>query len=306
MNTHSLARTTPRSRAALVARIQNEGGSIAQVAAGFGVSERTAYKWLARFRSGGAAALQDRSSRPLQTPGRTCPERERLVLDLRRQRKTSPQIARALRMATATVARILKRAGLHRLKRLDPPEPPNRYERARPGELLHIDVKKLGRIRGRVGHRIHGDRTIRGRGAGWEYAHVCVDDASRLAYVEVLDDERSETTAAFLVRALEWYRRQGIRVERILSDNGGNYRSYEFKGCCLRHRIRHLFTRPYRPRTNGKAERFIQTLLREWAYARPYTYSHFRIRALRPWLRYYNHRRPHGSLNGQPPISRLR
>lgn len=306
MNVHSLARTTPLSRAALVARIEVEGWSVAQAAAGFGISERTAYKWMARFRSGGTDALQDRSSRPLRSPTRTCPEREKIILELRRQRQTGPQIARALRMTLATVARILKRAGLHRLKRLDPPEPPNRYERARPGELLHLDVKKLGRICGRVGHRIHGDRTTRVRGAGWEYAHVAIDDASRLAYVEVLPDERAATTVAFLKRALEWYRQLGIRVERILTDNGGNYRSYDFRGFCLSRGIRNFYTKPYRPRTNGKAERFIQTLLRGWAYARPYTYSHFRRWALRPWLRYYNYRRPHGSLDDQPPISRLR
>jgi len=209
-------------------------------------------------------------------------------------------------MPKATVARVLRRAGLHRLRYLDPPEPPNRYERKRPGELLHLDVKKLGRIGGRVGHRIHGDRSTRIRGVGWEFVHVCVDDSSRLVYAEVLRDEKGETTVQFLERALAWFRSLGVRVERILTDNGANYRSQVFRLACLRRRIKLLYTRPYRPRTNGKAERFIQTLLREWAYARPYTYSRLRARALKPWLRYYNQRRPHGSLDGLPPISRLR
>jgi transposase InsO family protein len=209
-------------------------------------------------------------------------------------------------MPKATVARVLLRAGLNRLRFVDPPPAPRRYERKRPGELLHLDVKKLGRIGGRVGHRIHGDRSQRVRGASWEFVHVCIDDASRLAYAEVLHDELGVTATGFLERALAWYRQHGIRAERILTDNGACYRSHTFRRLCLRRSIRLLYTRPYRPQTNGKAERFIQTLLREWAYARPYRHSCLRTRVLTSWLRHYNERRPHGSLDGLPPISRLR
>ena len=306
MNAHSLARTTPFSRAVLVGRVVKEGRTIAQTAAAFGVRSRTVYKWMARYRLEGAAGLRDRPSRPHRSPAKISSEREELILRLRRSRQTGPQIARGLRMPTATVARVLKRAGVHRLRLLEPPERPRRYERKHPGELLHLDVKKLARIAGHVGHRIHGDRTKRIYGAGWEFAHVAIDDACRLAYVEVLADEKAHSTVGFLQRALAWYRAHGIRVQRILSDNGSNYRSHIFRGFCLRRSIRVLKTRPYRPQTNGKAERFIQTLIREWAYARPFMHSRFRIRALQPWLRYYNHRRPHGSLDGKPPVSRLR
>jgi len=306
MNAHSLARTTPLGRETLVNRIVREGRSVSQAAAQLGVSARTAYKWLARYRSEGAAGLRDRSSRPHESPAKIDHGREQVILTLRRSRHSGPQIARSLRMPKATVARVLKRAGLHRLRYLDPPEPPNRYERKRPGELLHLDVKKLARIAGRVGHRIHGDRSKTIEGAGWEFVHVCIDDMSRLAYAEILPDERGCTASAFLRRALAFYRQHGIRVERVLTDNGSCYRSHLFRCLCLRRSIRLLKTRPYRPQTNGKAERFIQTLLREWAYARPYTHSRFRARALTPWLRHYNQRRPHGSLDGLPPISRLR
>ena len=305
MNVHSLARTTPLSRALLVERVA-KGRSVSQTAAQLGISTRTAYKWLARFRLEGATGLRDRSSRPHESPARTDPARQELILMLRRSRRSGPQIARSLRMPKATVARVLQRAGLHRLRYLDPPEPPNRYERKHPGELLHLDVKKLVRIAGHVGHRIHGDRSTKIRGAGWEFVHVCIDDASRLAYVEVLPDELGSTATAFLERALAFYRQHGIRAERVLTDNGPCYISERFRRLCLKKSIRMLKTRPYRPQTNGKAERFIQTLLREWAYARPYTHSRLRTRALNPWLRYYNQRRPHGSLDGKTPISRLR
>jgi transposase InsO family protein len=253
MNVHSLARTTPVSRAVLIGRVLEEGRSIAQTAAAFGVSTRTVHKWLARHRAEGAAGLRDRSSRPRRSPTRVSAEREDLILRLRRSRQTGPQIARGLRMPKATVARALKRAGLHRLRLLDPPEPPNRYERKKPGELLHLDVKKLARIAGHVGHRIHGDRTKRIYGAGWEFVHVAIDDASRLAYVEVMADEKGPTTVAFLQSALAWYRAHGIRVQRVLSDNGSNYRSHVFRRYCLQRSIRVLKTRPYRPQTNGKA-----------------------------------------------------
>jgi transposase InsO family protein len=207
-------------------------------------------------------------------------------------------------MPPSTVAAILKRAGLGRLRDLDPPQPIVRYERERPGELIHLDVKKLGRIE-RIGHRITGDRRSRSRGAGWEYVHVAIDDASRLAYVEVLANEQADTTAAFLRRALAFYRRHGIKVERVMTDNGSAYVSHLFAELCQARRLRHLRTRPYTPRTNGKAERLIQTMLREWAYFRPYRSSAKRTAALPRWLDYYNLRRPHGSLNGEAPITRV-
>ena len=209
-------------------------------------------------------------------------------------------------MPRSTVARVLQRAGLQRLKLLEPRKPVIRYERKRPGELIHLDIKKLARIAGRVGHRIHGDRSKRIYGAGWEFVHVAVDDHSRLAYAEVLADEKGATATAFLERAVVWFQRYGIRVERVLTDNGPCYLSHAFQLACIRHGIRALRTKPYRPQTNGKAERFIQTLIREWAYVRPYRNSKLRTRALRPWLSHYNLKRPHGSLGRKPPISRIR
>ncbi|MDB4967034.1 MAG: Integrase catalytic region [Myxococcales bacterium] len=218
---------------------------------------------------------------------------------------TSALIARRLRMPAATVKRIAARAGLNRIKALEPKEPVVRYERSRAGELIHFDVKKLGRI-GRPGHRVHGDRTTRVRGIGWEFVHVCIDDATRLAYVEVLGDERGVTAAAFLHRAAAWYRKHGITVERVMTDNGSGYVSLEFRRACAELAARHIRTRPYRLKTNGKAERFIQTLLREWAYALPYDTSDGRTKALRRWLSFYNRHRPHSSLNGKSPWERLR
>jgi transposase InsO family protein len=305
MNIHSLARTTPRSRALLVQRVVAQKRSVAATADAFGVSPRTVYKWLARHRVDGREGLRDRSSRPHRSPRRLQAARVELVVQLRRCRQTSPQIARSLKMPRSTVSRVLRRAGLHRLKYLQPLEPARRYERRRPGDLLHVDVKKLGRIAGRVGHRIHGDHSRGVLGAGWEYVHVCIDDRSRLAYVEVLPDERKLTAVGYLERAVAFYRRLDIRVKSVMTDNGSAYLSRMFAMACQWLRLRHLRTRPYRPQTNGKAERFIQTLLREWAYARPYRHSWMRTRALRPYLRYYNHRRPHGALDGRPPISRL-
>ena len=306
MNVHSLARTTPKSRALLVHRVLAEGRGVVVTARGLGVSPRTVLKWLARYRSSGLPGLQDRSSRPHRSPARLERRRVSLILQLRRCRQTTPQIARNLRMARSTVARELRRAGLHRLRLLQPPEPPRRYQRRRPGSLIHLDIKKLGRIGGHVGHRIHGNRARRVRGIGWEFVHVCIDDASRLAYVEVLPNEQGPVAAGFLERAVAFYRQLGISVREVMTDNGSAYISRLFAAALHRLRLRHLRTRPYRPRTNGKAERFIQTLLREWAYVRAYTHSWQRTRALDPWLRYYNLRRPHGSLGGQAPFSRLR
>jgi transposase InsO family protein len=269
-----------------------------------GISVRTGYKWAKRFREEGEAGLEDRSSRPNQMPRLTPPDRADLILRLRQCRLTGREIARKLKMPRSTVAAVLARAGVSRLSDLEPPEPANRYEHERPGDLVHLDIKKLGRIE-RPGHRVTGNRAVRSRGAGWEYVHVAIDDASRLAYVEVLANEQAETTVAFLRRALIFYRQHRIRVRRVLTDNGSAYVSQLFAQLCQQRSIAHKRTRPYRPRTNGKAERFIQTLLREWAYKRPYASSARRNAALPRWLGYYNQRRPHGSLGGQTPITRV-
>lgn len=307
MNIHSLARSCPASRELLVRRVRVEHWKVSDAAAAAGVSERTAHKWLCRHRSDGKAGLSDRSSRPHRMPTKTPPDWEAQVIELRRShRMTSPHIARRLRLPKATVCRILHRAGLSRLSVLDEKPPVRRYERKHPGELLHIDIKKLGRIHG-VGHRITGDRATAERGykVGWEFVHVCIDDASRVAYVEVLDDEKTLTSMAFLRRAVAWFERQGIRVERVMTDNGSCYRSRDFAQLCVELELKHIKTRPYTPRTNGKAERFIQTLLREWAYVMPYSSSKLRLRALPRWLLYYNRRRPHCALAGRSPFERL-
>jgi transposase InsO family protein len=303
MNIHSKARLTPVGRVQLVEAMISGAWSADQVLEM--VSERTAYKWKARFRAEGEAGLIDRTSRPLRIPRLTPAERVQVIVELRRHRMTGLEIARRLRMPRSTVAAVLKREGLARIKDLEPPPRVVRYERDHPGELIHLDIKKLGRIE-RVGHRIHGDRRTRVRGAGWEFVHVAIDDASRLAYVEVLANEQATTTAGFLRRALIFFRQHGIRkVQRVMTDNGSAYVSHLFAALCAARSLRHIRTRPYRPCTNGKAERFIQTMLREWAYKRPYPSSKRRIAALAGWLRYYNHRRPHGALNGLSPRSRV-
>jgi transposase InsO family protein len=217
---------------------------------------------------------------------------------------TIRQIAKRLDMARSTVASVLKRLGLNRLKLLEPKEVIRRYEKKRPGELIHLDIKKLGRIRG-IGHRITGNRLKRARGVGWEYAHVCIDDHSRLAYVEVLPSERAEAATEFLKRALAWLRQHGVTVQRVMTDNGGCYVSRAFAATCKSQGLRHQRTRPYTPKTNGKAERFIQTLIREWAYARAYATSEHRTARLPAWLNYYNRHRPHGGIGFQPPINRI-
>jgi len=290
----------------LVRRVREQGWRVQAAAEALGISRRTATKWLQRFDAGGVSELRDRSSRPLRVSGRTPRVWEDMIVLLRRTGMTGPQIARDLKRPRATVARVLRRAGLERLSKLQTPEPANRYQHRRPGDLLHLDVKKLGRISGFHGHRITGDRSRRRRGAGWDYVHVAIDDCSRIAYAEVLRDEVSETTAAFLRRALAWYRTLGIRVRRILTDNGSGYLGRRFAQEVEHLRIVHKRTRPYRPRTNGKAERFIQTLIREWAYVAAYLTSVARARILPRWLRHYNRKRPHGSLDGLPPCSRLR
>ena len=313
MKIHGNAKTCPHSRLLLCRRVVEQGWSLARVAEAAGVSERTVAKWLGRYRTEGEAGLGDRSSAPGEVANRTAEERIELLAALRRLRMTAAEIAEVLAMPVSTVSGILTRIGLGRLSRLEPLEPPNRYQRQRPGELVHIDVKKLGRIRG-AGHRISGSRAsqrktrLEGRRigvAGWEFVHVCVDDATRLAYVEVLADERATTAIGFLRRAVAHFAAYGVQVERVLTDNGSAYRSTIHALACRALGIKHLRTRPYRPRTNGKAERFIRTLLGGWAYGAIYGSSTERERALVGWLHFYNHRRPHGSLNRQAPMTRL-
>jgi transposase InsO family protein len=305
MNVHSRAKTTPGSRELLIRRVQAEGWSRRKAAEAFGLSVRTTAKWLSRFRLEGVEGLRDRSSRPHRSPQETPEILRRRVLELRQKRLTGLEIAQTLGLPRATVSRILRKAGLGRLRSLEPPEPPRRYEHERPGDLLHIDIKKLGRIVGGPGHRAHGDRRTRKRGAGWEHVYVCVDDHSRLSYVEPLRSEDRHTAAGFLDRAIAWYRASGIQPRRLLTDNGGVFRSDPFKAVCQRASIRQSFTKAYRPRTNGKAERFIQTLLKEWAYRRSYSSSAKRRNALPRWLHYYNFHRLHSSLGYQPPASRV-
>ena len=304
MKLHGNARSCPHSRRLLVERVE-AGWRVADAAAAAGVSVRTAAKWRARWRAEGERGLVDRSSRPVRQPRRTPGDRVEAVLRLRRLRMTAAEIAEALQMALSTVSLILKRAGLGRRSRLEPLEPVNRYEHDRPGELVHLDIKKLARF-DRAGHRLLG----RGRGrfetgAGYEYLHVCVDDYSRLAYVELLPDEQGPSAARFLERAAAHLEGRGVTIERVLTDNGSCYRSTSFAAACAHLRIVHSRTRPRRPQTNGKAERFIQTLLREWAYARLYTTSNERASTLPTWINHYNYRRPHGSLSHQPPATRL-
>ena len=306
MQIHGNAKLVPSMRVLLVQRVLEERWKVAEVAAAFAISERTVYRWLARWRAGDHR-LVDRSSAPRRVPGRTPRAVEAVIERLRRLRMTSTRIAAELKMAVSTVGAVLVRLGLNRLSRLEPPEPPNRYERRHPGELVHLDIKKLGRFR-RPGHRVTG-RAVPGAhadaGQGWECVHVAIDDYSRVAYVEILPDEKARTTIGFLERALVWFAERGMRIQRVMSDNGSPYVAHTFREACAHHRVRHLRTRPYRPRTNGKAERFIQTLLREWAYAATYRSSEQRALALIPWLDYYNHRRPHGALGHRAPASRL-
>jgi transposase InsO family protein len=311
MNLHANAKTCPNSRELLAMRVLNEGWSHERAARAAGVSTRTAAKWVARYRAG--EPMGDRSSAPRQVPSRTPSETIEAIEKLRRLRMTAAEIAEVLGLALSTVSRWLKRIGLGKRSRLEPPEPPNRYERARPGELLHVDVKKLGRI-AQVGHRITASRGLqtknrrrnrRSGALGWEFVHVCVDDATRLAYAEVLPDEKGQTAAGFLRRAAAWFASMGVAVEAVLSDNGSCYRSGAHAAACSELGLRHLFTRPYRPRTNGKAERFIQTLTDRWAYGAIYGTSAERTRALPGWLAHYNFRRRHGSLGHRPPAARL-
>jgi transposase InsO family protein len=318
MQLHANAALSLNQRRRMVVRVLEHGWSLTKAAEAAEVSERTCSKWVARYRAEGEAGLRDRSSAPHAIPHRTAADRVEAIEVLRRLRMTGAEIAECLGMALSTVSAVLKRIGLGKLSRLEPPEPPNRYERRHPGELIHVDVKKLGRIPdGRAGHRVHGQRRLqrnrRTRDAagrdrhlvGWEYVHVCVDDATRLAYVEVLGDEKGPTAAGFLRRAVAFFAAHGITVARVMSDNGACYRSTAHAVVCRALGLRHVRTRPYRPRTNGKAERFIRTLLAGWAYGAIYGSSRERAAALDGWLWTYNHRRPHGALSHKPPITRL-
>jgi transposase InsO family protein len=307
MKLHANAPFGPKGRATMVRRVTEHRWSLAEAAEAAGVSERTAGKWVTRYRDEGEAGLVDRSSAPHSVPARTPEDRVEAIAALRRLRMTGAEIAECLGMALSTVSAVLGRIGLGKLSRLEPPEPPNRYERSRPGELIHIDVKKLGVIAKGAGHRISGNRGPghRARGAGWEFVHVCVDDATRIAYIEVLGDEKARTAIGFLRRALGFYAAHGIEVEGLMTDNGSAYRSIAHAVACRALAIRHIRTRPYRPRTNGKAERFIRTMLGGWAYGAIYGDSAERTAALPGWLEFYNWRRPHGSLAHRPPGARL-
>jgi transposase InsO family protein len=303
VNVHKNARLTPRGREAMVRRIR-AGESAKAVSGALALSLRTVRKWERRFSLYGSSGLEDLSSRPARSPKAAGEAVVRQVLSLRHQRRTGVQIAQATGVSRSTVFRILDRHGLNRLKALEPAPVVVRYEREHPGELLHVDIKKLGRI-GRIGHRITGDRRGRARGVGWEYVHTCVDDASRLAFAQVLGDERKESAVGFLRAAVAFYAQAGVRIQRVMTDNGACYCSKSFRNACVNLGIRHLRTRPYTPKTNGKVERFNRTLKNEWAYAHAYAHSDQRTAALPGWLDYYNCLRPHGSLNFKAPVSRL-
>jgi transposase InsO family protein len=301
---HANARTCPHSLRLAVGRVEQQGWTLTAAAEAAGVSVRTVSKWLRRYRDEGEQGLLDRCSAPGSVPLRTGESRVAVIASLRRLRMTGAEIAETLAMPVSTVSGILTRIGLGKLWRLEPLEPANRYEKKRPGELVHVDVKKLGRI-GRPGHRVNGDRRTRTRGIGWEYVHVAIDDATRLVYVEVLTDEKAATAVGFLRRAVAHFASFGILVERLMTDNGSAYRATIHALACKALGIKHLRTRPYRPRTNGKAERFIRTMLGGWAYGAIYRDSAERHRALAGWLDFYNRRRPHRSLGRQAPIERL-
>ncbi len=306
MKVHSKAKTTALSRAEMVHRLLHLSQPVVEVAAGFGVSVRTAYKWLARFRAEGLTGLNDRSSRPQCSPRTTPQEAVARVLALRHHKLPGFQIARAAKLSKATVSRVLRRHGLHRLSALEPPPPVLRYERQHPGELIHFDIKKLARIE-RTGHRITGDRQRdHVRGAGWEFLHIAIDDHSRLAFGALFPDETAQSAIAFLHTALAFFARLGVKAQRVYSDNGSAYRARAMAAAVAALGLKHRFTRPYTPKTNGKAERFIQTSLREWAYAHAYSHSSQRSARLNSFLHNYNWHRPHHSLKLRAPISRLR
>ncbi|MAV31747.1 MAG: IS481 family transposase [Cycloclasticus sp.] len=303
MNNHQNARLTFHGRYLLVRRVLEEGLRPAEAAQAMGVSPRTVYKWLRRYREEGERGLMNRPSTPRHSPRATSEAVCDQIIARRRQRQTFCHIAQALGVGRSTVGRLLQRWGLNRLSALEPAKPNNRYEHEAPGDLLHLDIKKLGRFE-RPGHRVTGDRQQNSRGAGWEYVHIAIDDHSRIAFGSIHPDERAKSACQALLRALRYYAHLGIRFTRVLTDNGACYRSRRFGRLCQRLGLKHNRTRPYTPRTNGKAERFIQTALREWAYARAYENSAQRDSHLRRWLHQYNWHRPHASIGDLPPISR--
>ena len=303
MDLHQNARLTVWSREQMAKRVLERGCTLKAAAAAFNVSAKTAAKWVLRYRIAGTSGLGDHSSRPRRLRRPTPSPLIDAVAGLRRQRWTGCRIASHTGLSPATVSRILRRLRLNRIRDLEPAPVAQRYEHAAPGDLLHLDIKKLGRFSA-VGARIHGDMSRRTRGLGWEYVHIAIDDHSRIAFAQILPRENGPCAAAFLQAALAYYQRLGVRVRRLLTDNGPCYRSLAFARLCQQQRITHRRTRPYTPRTNGKAERFIQTAIREWAYARAYSTSLERELHLNPWLHDYNWHRPHASLNKQPPITR--
>jgi transposase InsO family protein len=315
MKLHGNARTCPNSRRMLVARITEQGWSVAAAAKAAGVSERTVYRWLARWRQDGADGLVDRSSRPLRSPNQLPDRKVEVIRSLRKLRMTAAEIAEVLSLALSTVSLWLKRLGLGKRSRLEPPEPPNRYERRNAGELVHVDIKQLGRISARgAGHRMVGHRKsqidarvngVKRRPTRFEYVHVMVDDHTRLAYAELLPSLTARCAIEFLRRANAWFEERGVQIEAVMSDNGSAYIAHAYRQALAELGLRHVRIRPYRPRTNGKAERFIQTLLNEWAYERIYGSSTERASTLPLFLERYNFRRPHGSLGHRPPASRL-
>jgi transposase InsO family protein len=306
MNSHKNAPLTPKGREAMVRSVIEGGLSQAAAARQFNTTPKTVAKWVERFRAEGVDGLRDRSSRPHSLPSQTPVATYTAIEALRRKRHTGRQIAIELKVSPATVSRILRRLGLNRIRDLEPAEPVRRYEREKPGEMLHIDIKKLGRF-DKIGHRITGDRTgqSNGRGVGWEFVHVCIDDHSRIAFSQILPDEKAESAVPFLKAAVAYYKSLGVTVTRVMTDNGSCYKAFAFRDACRDLGIKHIRTKPYTPKTNGKAERFIQTALREWAYAQAYPTSDRRGEELPVWLHQYNWHRPHGGIKSQTPISRL-
>lgn len=306
MNIHKNARLTPRSREVLVERVLGEGQPARAVAQQMGVDAKTVAKWVKRFEAQGPAGLQDRSSRPRRLRNPTPDAVAEQIINLRRQRLCGRQIAKETGVSPATVSRILRANCLNRARDLDPPAAVVRYERKAPGELIHIDIKKLGRFE-KPGHKVTGDRTgqSNSRGVGWEFVHVCVDDHSRIAFSQIFPDEKKQSAVAFVKAAVAYYASLGVTVRQVMTDNGSCYKSHAFRDACKDLGLKHIRTRPYTPQTNGKAERFIQTSLREWAYARTYESSARRARELPVWMHRYNWHRPHGGIQSKTPTSRL-
>jgi transposase InsO family protein len=306
MNVHNNARLTPKGREDMVRTVLEGRLTNAAAARNFNTTPKTVAKWLDRFKAQGVVGLRDRSSKPLSSPSQISLATADAVEALRRQRRTQEHIAGELGISKATVSRVLQRRGLSLLSAIEPQPPRPRYEREKPGEIIHIDIKKLGRFNA-IGHRITGDRRSQSnnRGVGWEFAHIAIDDHSRVATAAIFPDERKKSAVAFLRSAVAYFKSLGVTVDRVMTDNGSCYKCFAFAKACKRLRIKHIRTKPYTPQTNGKAERFIQTALREWAYATAFDHSEQRRQALSPWLHRYNWHRPHASLGKNPPISRL-